>query len=189
MNDLADVVRKCGERFREYESAHAEKAEVRHPGKAGEVERQSRLDKAARNREMAELCEQALPDLEQLLEEVAYWRRETYARAWFAAVHVKAAREKGDMKLLAEIKVGQLDPALNAIRDADAKQWHTFCEGCGKPLLNGQLYHPYEDASVHVNCDDPDAAIADKRSMPWDDGFSPKHMAQMLEFTREQADA
>lgn len=123
-------------------------------------------------------------EIADLREEVAYWRRDAVARAWAAAVEM----EKDAPSEAASIKVGRLDPALHAIRDADAKQWHMACEACGKALRTGQLVHYYDDAgSIHVDCDNPDAATPDEHSHPYDDGFSPEQMEQMLRFARERA--
>jgi hypothetical protein len=47
-------------RFRAYEREHLEKAEIPHPGLAGQMEAAARIMKADRNREMAELCEATL---------------------------------------------------------------------------------------------------------------------------------
>lgn len=128
--------------------------------------------------------------IEELREEVEYWRRDAVARAWSAAVMVEAAMEKGDDQEAAIYRVGQLSAALNAIRDAEAKQWHSTCEGCGKALRTGQLVHPYEDGvTVHVNCDDPASAKADEHSQVYDDGFSPDEMAGMLAFARKVSEA
>jgi len=120
----------------------------------------------------------------ELREEVAFWRRDAVARAWSAAV----AYSNAGGKEASRIKVGMLDPALHAIRDADAKQWHAACEGCGKALRTGQLVHYYEDAgSVHVDCKNPSSAAADEYSNPYGDGFSDAEMAEMLAFARERA--
>jgi hypothetical protein len=123
-------------------------------------------------------------EINDLREEVAYWRRDAVARAWSAAVECSNAGPTERSK----IKVGRLDPALHAIRDADAKQWHMACEACGKALRTGQLVHYYEDAgSIHVDCDSPDAATPDEHSHAYEDGFSDDGMAKMLAYAREQA--
>jgi hypothetical protein len=125
-----------------------------------------------------------------LREEVEYWRRDAIARAWSAAVQVDAATEKGEGDRAIAYRIGALDPALNAIRDAEAKQWHSTCEGCGKALISGQLVHLYEEGvMVHVDCDDPAGAKADEHSHAFDDGFSPDEMAGMLAFARKVAAA
>jgi len=72
-------------------------------------------------------------------------------------------------------------PALYALRDADAKEWHLTCEGCGKPLLNRQRYMPFEDANgVHVDCDNPASAAEEEGSLIWDDGFSESDVARII---------
>jgi hypothetical protein len=122
---------------------------------------------------------------QELRDEVEYWRRDAVARAWSAAVQVDAAAKAGEDDRAITYRIGALDPALHAIRDAEAKQWHSSCEGCGKALISGQLVHPYEDGvMVHVNCDEPGAAKADERSEAYDDGFSTDEMAGMLAFAR-----
>lgn len=58
--DALDVLRKCAERFREYEAGHTAKADKWYMGTGGRTEQRNRLEKAARNREMAEMCEAVL---------------------------------------------------------------------------------------------------------------------------------
>lgn len=124
-----------------------------------------------------------------LREKVAYWRREAVARAWSAAVAYKAAlADPADERRAADIRVNQLGPALYAIRDADAQQWHSTCEACGKALLTGHRVVHYEDAGdVHADCDNPSAATPDEFTSAYEDGFSADDMARMLAFAREVA--
>lgn len=53
---VEEALRKCAVKFREYEQLHAERA----LSSDGQVYSPDRLEKAARNREMAEMCEAAL---------------------------------------------------------------------------------------------------------------------------------
>lgn len=127
-------------------------------------------------------------EIAQLREEVAFWRRDAVARAWSAAVHFEAAASSGDADRAAWIKVGSLDPALFAIRDADAQYWHMCCEGCGKPLLTGHFVVHYEDVgAVHADCDNPTSKTEGEHVTIYDDGFSAEQMAQMLAYARKVA--
>lgn len=113
-----------------------------------------------------------------LVEELLFWRRDAVARAHVAALIADGKSEPADK---ADVVVSQLHPALYAIRDVEARHWHSTCESCGKPLLNDQPYHAFEDIDgVHVNCDDPNAPTDDPGALIWDDGFSDTQMAEMV---------
>lgn len=98
---------------------------------------------------------------DDLREEVVFWRRDAIARLWMAVALHEAAQNKRDHRRAAELRVGHIAPTLAALRDANAKEWHERCEGCGKLLRHDE---PYQIIAVdqagttgrlHVACGDP----------------------------------
>lgn len=97
--------------------------------------------------------EQRLRDAE---EEVAFWRREMTAKLDMLSRLHGTYDPDGDEA--ANIRANHMMPILNALRDADAKEWHTRCELCGEFLRPAERLTTMafeEDGigqSVHATC-------------------------------------
>ncbi len=82
-------------------------------------------------------------EIEDLRDEVAFWRREVAATIWVTAALFRAAKTDDER---ANIAV-RLQPMLAAFASADAKDWFDECEFCGTAIRPGEAYLPgAEDA-------------------------------------------
>jgi hypothetical protein len=86
-------------------------------------------------------------------EEAAYWRREMLAKLeMLSALYASVTDE--DRR--AEIAI-QMRPIFGAFTEAQLKQWHDICAGCGAFIRPGDAYADYgEDfGRVCIACTDP----------------------------------
>jgi chromosome segregation ATPase len=94
-----------------------------------------------------------------LCEEVSFWRSDLAARLALAVGIHKHAVKTGDAARAADIRVSVIMPGLAALRDADAKEWHSRCDFCGELIRpeDEQQASGYEDIGpVHRRCGNPD---------------------------------
>lgn len=103
-------------------------------------------------------------EIEQLREEVAFWRRDAAARLWGYMASAKASAEVYDDIRAADLRANHIMPTLAALRDADGKEWHSRCMICGefiKPTddLRAVAVDDDDTESVHARCGDPDSPV------------------------------
>jgi hypothetical protein len=116
----------------------------------------------------------------------AYYRN-LVAMLFGARCELLSAVEKhGRNSMKAAIASNRVRSLLNTITAVEAGEYHSNCEGCGKPLLDGQQVIYYDDAgSVHANCDDPDEVSKVPPSHEYDSGFKPDQCEQEIKLARE----
>lgn len=147
--------------------------------------------------------EQALPRLQLMEKEIMFWRKNMLAIAWSAACSINADLDKGDRDDAVHTHIMILQPALRLLESIEKGDLDSeCCVGCGKPLINGQLVHTYEEGEhCHADCRFPDATKAQLAEMldrplsdeedgavsAYDDGFGPADMVRMLWFARDAA--
>jgi hypothetical protein len=131
-----------------------------------------------------------MAEVDDLREEVAFWRRSVVATIWASGCEMKAARERGDLDAANYVKVNRIWPLRASLRDADAKAWHATCVGCGGSLRNGQIVLCYDEGErCHFSCEDVDFQpesheLGEDRDAieVYDDGFGEDAMERMLQF-------
>lgn len=111
-------------------------------------------------------------------EEVQFWRADAAARLMLATGAYRIAQKVRDAAAAIDVKVNKIDPILHAFRDADAGAFSVLCEGCGRPLSDGQPVVHFEDAGyVHVDCGEPDAPAEGEGVSLYEDLFTAERMA------------
>lgn len=67
---------------------------------------------------------------------------------------------------------------LNTIESVERGEYREPCEGCGKPLLDGQWVVYYDDAgSIHADCDFPERSSGGPGAHQYESGFTPDECA------------
>lgn len=95
--------------------------------------------------------ENTAADIQDLREEVAYWRADLAARLWSLRALYTTARARG--KSGRAIDLGNLiRAALHSFRDAEASEWHDRCEICGEFILPGEAQASDDEISGHARC-------------------------------------
>lgn len=95
--------------------------------------------------------------VQRLRDEIDYWRAETAARVLGALAEYEHHQKEGRPQEAVAVKVALIDPALAALRDADARRFHETCVGCEQPMRHGQWAIHYEEGEVcHFDCEHPD---------------------------------
>lgn len=109
------------------------------------------------SRAMAEFVSAALPRLKAAEDEAIYWRQDAAARLRTALALARAAEKRGDEDHAAHLRVSILMPTRAALNNAlTGDIYWPLCEGCSKPLLDGDVVYQCEDAGeVHVDCESP----------------------------------
>lgn len=100
-------------------------------------------------------------EIEQLREEIAFWRRDAAARLWGYMASAIGFEKDAD-KRTADLRTNYIMPTLAALRDADAKEWHRRCSICGEFIeptaeLRGIAVDEDTTETVHAACGDPDS--------------------------------
>ncbi len=91
--------------------------------------------------------------LQQLRDEVAYWRAEARASLHFALTDARMAADKGDHERAEDIIRDRLRQSAGSLESALNGEIHMLCEACGKPLRDGQLTIASDDTNdVHAEC-------------------------------------
>lgn len=98
--------------------------------------------------------------LEQLRDEVTYWRQDAAARLLMALALAKAAEIKGEEDRCAQITVSTIFPTRAALSNAlNGEVYWPVCEGCSSPVHPGDAVYAYEDGGEgHCDCDQPQMA-------------------------------
>lgn len=181
---LSDIIQGAAAQFRDYERQHLAK-------KTADADKKARVNASA-----ASIMEAAAPRLHEMEEELDYWRKEAVARAWFAAGSIDAHLDKGERDDALKGFRTVLEPAIRAIDGAKAKEFHSYCVGCGKDLINGQIVVIYDDGErCHACCERPNdpreklglSDVPEGAVETYDDGFGPEDVDKMMEFARKVA--
>ncbi len=91
--------------------------------------------------------------VEQLREEVEFWRANSAAFLWSMKIGVEAARVRGQHDFATIIEVNYMMPHATALELALGGEYHETCEACTKPLLRGQLVFQNTDGGeLHAAC-------------------------------------
>lgn len=109
----------------------------------------------------------------------AYYRN-LVAMIWGARCEYRGAvADHGRDSIEAATVANRLRGMLNTVESVEAGDYHTNCEACGKPLLDGQQTVYYDDAGfIHANCDSPSEPSADDMpSREYDSGLRPEQCA------------
>lgn len=115
----------------------------------------------------------------------AYYRN-IVARIWSARCeYLAAVKSHGPGSMEAATVGNRLRGLLNTVDAVEAGDYHSACEACGKPLLDGQQTVYYDDAgSIHANCENPAEPSDDPPSYEYDSGFSPEQCAAEIDRAR-----
>lgn len=93
-----------------------------------------------------------MSEIDDLREEVAFWRREMAATLWFACADFETARGLNaiDSEIVKANVALRVRPIIAAFASADAKDWHSDkCESCGAAIKPGEPYLCDGDGIVH----------------------------------------
>lgn len=115
-------------------------------------------------------------------------RADAYHRNMIALIFMARAeyfdcvKRDGETIEAAMIRI-RLHGLVTAVEQIEAGNYHTNCEACGRPLLDGQQVIYFDDAGdVHVDCEDPN--VGDLNSHAYDSGYRPGECVRELELAK-----